>query len=133
MKENQLAKYQKYYSEAGLTDKLKRVAKKAGLKTVYATLLLYYVLLSKQVSVKEKTLIIGALGYLILPLDLIPDAIPLTGFADDFTALLTAIHAIECISRPKWSSKLGSNCKHGSPLSMKKRLKRYSNKLRRSN
>ena len=101
MKENQLAKYQKYYSEAGLTDKLKRFAKKAGLKTVYATLLLYYVLLSKQVSVKEKTLIIGALGYLILPLDLIPDAIPLAGFTDDFTALLTAIHSIRVHITPE--------------------------------
>lgn len=101
MKENKLVKYQKYYTEDGLKHKLKRVAQKAGLKTVYATLLLYYVLISNQVSIREKSLIIGALGYLILPLDLIPDALPVLGFSEDFTALITAIHAVRSHITPQ--------------------------------
>lgn len=93
--------YEKYYSEEGLMDKLKKFAKKAGIKTVYAALLLYYVLLSKDVPLKEKGLIIGALGYLILPIDLIPDAIPVAGFTDDFAALTYAIHAVRCYISPE--------------------------------
>ena len=94
-------KYEKYYSEEGLMDKLKKFAKKAGIKTVYAALLLYYVLLSKDVPLKEKGLIIGALGYLILPVDLIPDAIPVLGFTDDLAALAYAIHAVRSYVSPE--------------------------------
>lgn len=96
-----LEKYEQYYSEEGLMDKLKKFAKKAGIKTVYAALLLYYVLLSKDVPVKEKSLILGALGYLIMPLDLIPDYIPVLGFTDDFAALAYAIHAVRCFISPE--------------------------------
>ena len=92
---------EKYYSEEGLMDKLKKFAKKAGIKTVYAALLLYYVLLSKDVPVKEKGLIIGALGYLILPVDLIPDFIPVAGFTDDLAALAYAIHAVRSYVSPE--------------------------------
>ena len=94
-------KYEKYYSEEGLMDKLKKFAKKAGIKTVYAALLLYYVLLSKDVPVKENGLIIGALGYLILPVDLIPDFIPVAGFTDDLAALAYAIHAVRSYVSPE--------------------------------
>lgn len=93
--------YEKYYSEEDLMDKLKKFAKKAGIKTVYAALLLYYVLLSKDVPLKEKGLIIGALGYLILPVDLIPDAIPIAGFTDDLAALAYAIHAVRSYISPE--------------------------------
>ena len=94
-------KYEKYYSEEGLMDKLKKFAKKAGIKTVYAALLLYYVLLSKDVPLKEKGLIIGALGYLILPVDLIPDGIPVVGFTDDLAALASVIHIVRVFLSPE--------------------------------
>lgn len=37
---------------------------------------------------KDKAIIIGALGYLISPLDVIPDAIPIAGLGDDVAVLL---------------------------------------------
>ena len=40
---------------------------------------------------------LGALGYFILPADLVPDAIPFAGFSDDEFALLLALRTI-------WSS-----------------------------
>jgi uncharacterized membrane protein YkvA (DUF1232 family) len=44
-------------------------------------------------------MIIGALGYFILPLDLIPDAIPTAGFTDDLAALGAIISALaSCIT-----------------------------------
>lgn len=92
--EVQLIKYDKYYSAKKLLEKLKDFALQMGQKAVYAALILYYVLASDKVPMKEKGLIIGALGYLILPVDLVPDAIPLLGFSDDFAALMFAVQSV---------------------------------------
>ena len=43
---------------------------------------------------KAKTLIVGALGYLILPTDMVPDFIPALGFTDDLTALMVALRTL---------------------------------------
>lgn len=90
----ELTKYQKHYSEESLADKIAKVAKKAGVKVIYAALLLYYVLKNPLTPRGDKTKILGALGYFILPLDLIPDAIPVVGFADDLAALTWALYAV---------------------------------------
>ena len=68
-------KYKDKYSPKGFVDKISRIAKRAGSKMVYAALILFYTLESDKVSIKEKAIIIGALGYLISPLDVVPDAI----------------------------------------------------------
>ena len=48
---------------------------------------------------KEKAMIIGTLGYFILPLDLLPDAIAGIGFADDVAALTATVTALaSCIT-----------------------------------
>ncbi len=39
-------------------------------------------------------MIIGSLGYLISPFDLIPDFIPVVGFLDDASALMFAFYRI---------------------------------------
>jgi hypothetical protein len=61
--EKEIVRYEKYYSEEGLADKLLKVAKKAGVKVIYAALLLYYTLLDDAFPPKERLIIIGALGY----------------------------------------------------------------------
>lgn len=62
---------------------LKSLQKKAGSSVLYAVLLLYFTLQKPKVLVKAKTTIIGALGYFILPLDLIPDIALGVGYTDD--------------------------------------------------
>jgi uncharacterized membrane protein YkvA (DUF1232 family) len=82
------AKYRKHYSDTSFWDKLKKVAKIAGMKVVYPALLLQYMMKSEEVSLKTKLILSAALGYFILPIDFIPDFAPLIGFADDLGVLL---------------------------------------------
>ena len=96
-KEVQLQKYEKEYSESNLWEKVKNVAKKAGKEVIYNVLLLYYALQSEKVSAKEKAMIIGALGYFILPVDIIPDVIPVVGYSDDLAILLAVLKLLTCV------------------------------------
>ena len=91
---NNIENYQENYSESKLQRKLTSVARWAGAKVVYAVLLLYYVLRNPNVSMADKSKIYGALGYFILPTDLILDFIPLAGYSDDMAAIMWAIHTI---------------------------------------
>ena len=86
--------YKDKFTQNGFIDKVSRIAKRAGAKLVYAALILYYTLQSDKVSVKDKTLIIGALGYLISPLDVMPDAIPIVGLGDDLSVLISVLHKV---------------------------------------
>ncbi len=89
-----IEKYQEHYSESKFGAKLPRVARKAGSKLVYSVLLLYYVLRSQAVSNADKAKIYGALGYFLLPLDILPDFIPMAGYTDDLTAVIWAVHTV---------------------------------------
>lgn len=90
-------KYAKEYNEEKFWGKIKNVAKKAGIKVIYYALLLFYALKSDNVTMAEKALIIAALGYFILPLDLIPDFIPIVGYGDDAAVLYGLIQKLDCI------------------------------------
>ena len=97
MEENKLPDFMSYkdkFSANGFVEKISRIAKRAGAKLVYVALVLYYTLQSDKVSVKDKAVIIGALGYLISPLDLIPDAFPIAGLTDDLTVLLFVLKKV---------------------------------------
>lgn len=82
-----LAKYSAYYNPDTLFDKIKKFAKKAGMKTVHLVLILYYATFDKRLPVKDRLMVMAALGYFIMPIDFIPDAL-FGGFADDAAALL---------------------------------------------
>lgn len=79
--------YQKHYSDSGFWKKVKKL----GGNVLKPALQLFYVMKSSDVPFTIKTSIIGALGYLILPLDLVPDFIPVAGYADDLAALLAVV------------------------------------------
>lgn len=89
--EKEMEKASKNYSDDKFWEKLKKFAKKAGSSVVYAVLLLYYTLQKPQVPAKAKAIIIGALGYFILPFDLIPDIAVGLGYTDDLGALGIAL------------------------------------------
>ena len=93
-KPKDVEKYQVNHPENKLLRKLSSAAKWAGAKVVYAVLLLYYVLRSPNISAADKSKIYGALGYFILPTDLVLDFIPMMGYTDDMAALLWALHTV---------------------------------------
>ncbi len=66
----------------------------AGRKTILTALTLFYCLQDRDTPRWAKGVIIGALGYLILPMDLIPDVIPGIGYADDWGALVAALATV---------------------------------------
>ena len=86
--------YANRFSQSDFVEKISRIAKRAGAKLVYAALILYYTLQSDKVSKTDKAIIMGALGYMISPLDVIPDAIPIAGLTDDLAVLLYVLKKV---------------------------------------
>jgi len=86
--------YANKFSQSEFVEKIARIAKRAGAKLVYAALILFYTLQSNKVSNADKAVIIGALGYMISPLDVIPDAIPIAGLTDDLAVILYVLKKV---------------------------------------
>ncbi len=97
--------FERHYDEKGFWKKLAKVAAQVGSKVLYPALQLYYLLQSKDVPKSAKTLIVGALGYLILPTDLVPDFIPALGFTDDLTALMVVLRNLYKYVTPEISAR----------------------------
>ena len=84
----EVEKYGTYYSENKFWQKVQRVAKKVGATVIRPVFQLYYLLHDKDVPLQHKAYIIGALGYFILPFDLIPEGLlPVIGFTDDVAVM----------------------------------------------
>ena len=86
--------YSNKFTSSDFIEKISRIAKRAGAKLVYSAFILYYTLQSDKIPVKDKAIIIGALGYLISPLDVIPDAIPIAGLGDDLAVLVYVLNKV---------------------------------------
>ncbi len=94
-------KYAKEYSDSKLEGKLAKFAKRAGKGLVLNVLKLYYAMKLGKVNAKQIAIILGALGYFIAPIDVIPDFIPGAGFIDDMAILVAAIKVISACSDPE--------------------------------
>lgn len=87
----ELIKYENKYSQAGFMKKIKKYGKVIGLGAIYKALQLWYVMQKPEVPASTKVIIMGALGYLISPLDFIPDLTPILGYSDDIVAITYAL------------------------------------------
>ena len=92
--DNERQGYGKEYSDAGFWDKLVRYARIAGQEVIEKALQLYYAAEHPNTPTWAKTVIYGALGYLIFPLDALPDVTPMVGYADDLGVLAAAIATV---------------------------------------
>ena len=97
--------FSRRYSEEGFWDKLFRFAKTAGSEVVERALQLYYAAQDPQTPMWAKTVIYGALGYFITPLDAIPDVIPGAGYSDDLGALVMALATVMMYITPEVKAK----------------------------
>ncbi|MBW4659374.1 MAG: DUF1232 domain-containing protein [Drouetiella hepatica Uher 2000/2452] len=85
--------------EQGFWQKLRDFAKIAGKEVIEKALILLYAAQRPETPLWAKTVIYSALAYFILPTDLIPDFVPVTGYADDLATLVTALGAVAmCIT-----------------------------------
>ena len=78
--------------------KLKRVA--AHIPFAEELLAAYYCAFDRETPLPVKATLVGALAYFILPVDAIPDVLPVIGFTDDAAVLATAIKLVASHIRP---------------------------------
>lgn len=93
--DKELQKYEKNFSESDLLHKLAKYGKAIGLELLYKIAQLWFVMQQPDVPAATKALIMGALGYLISPLDFIPDLTPVLGYSDDFVAITFALIRVQ--------------------------------------
>ncbi len=86
--------YESGYSESSFWGKCRGAFKTAGAEVIERALWLFYALKRPETPFWAKTAIVGALGYFISPIDVIPDAIPILGFTDDLGVLVAAVGAV---------------------------------------
>lgn len=84
-------KYKGEYSDSAFWKKLKTILSKASQELLVTALTLFYAMKDSETPTWVKAVAIGALGYLILPFDLIPDFIPVVGLTDDLAVLVAAL------------------------------------------
>ncbi|MEK5037822.1 YkvA family protein [Sporosarcina sp. FSL K6-3457] len=92
--ESTIATTDNHYSDKKFWDKVKNYGKQAGKQTIYYSLLLFYTAKSPTVPKSSKMIVVGALSYLIFPVDLIPDFIPVVGLVDDASVIAAAVMKI---------------------------------------
>ena len=97
--------YKKNFNDKDFWKKLRRMAYKVGSKMIYYALVLYYTFTDENTPAKYKAVIAGALGYFILPVDLIPDFFPFTGMVDDWAALVAAVTYVATAITPDIKAK----------------------------
>ncbi|MCB1394104.1 MULTISPECIES: YkvA family protein [unclassified Nitrobacter] len=79
--------------------KLKRVV--ANLPFAEDLLAAYYCAFDKQTPRHVQASLLGAIAYFILPLDFVPDMLPVLGFTDDAAVLATAIRIVAAHITPE--------------------------------
>lgn len=94
-----------WYSAPSFWRTLRKAALSAGRKTLLTALTLFYCLQDRDTPAWAKGVIVGALGYLVLPVDLIPDMIPGVGYSDDWGALVAALGTVAAYIKEEHKTK----------------------------
>ena len=81
-------------------------AKRLGAALPFAEDLLaaYYCAFDRNTPLQVKAVLAGAIAYFVLPIDAVPDMLPLIGFTDDAAVLATAIKLVASNIRPEHRS-----------------------------
>lgn len=86
--------FQDEFSDKGFWNKAITFSKTAGREVLEKALWLYYAAQNPATPAWARSIIYGALGYFIIPLDAIADLTPMVGFADDLGVLVAAVATV---------------------------------------
>ena len=87
--------YEGYYSESGFRAFVGRMSHR--FPPVRMAVAMFYALKDPKTPVWAKVVITAVLGYVVCPVDLIPDAIPVVGLSDDAAAVAAAYGVVSSI------------------------------------
>jgi len=90
--DNASAKRDEERVRRGFWPKAKRVA--AKLPFAEDLLAAYYAAFDRETPLQVKAALLGALAYFVLPVDAMPDILPMLGYTDDALVLVTAIRLV---------------------------------------
>ena len=93
--EKELQKYEQHYNDSSFLDKVTKYGKLIGINALYKAVQLWFVMQKPDVPAATKAVFMGALGYLIAPLDFLPDLMPVLGYTDDFVAITFALIKVQ--------------------------------------
>ena len=82
------------FSVRGFWAVVLKLSKRGGRKVMESGLTLFFCLKDADTPKWAKSVIVGALGYLIFPMDFLPDAILGLGFTDDWSVILGAMATV---------------------------------------
>lgn len=101
MDHDQYGKYRQHYSDSAFQEKLAGIG---GTVREHA-LLLYLLLKDPRTPAWVIILVIAVLGYLIWPMDVVPDVVPLVGYTDDLAAMASVLVTLENFITPEMRQK----------------------------
>ena len=84
---------------AGFWPKVARVA--ARIPFAEDLLAAYYCAFDRNTPNHVRVILLGALAYFVMPIDVVPDLLPMFGFADDAAVLAAALKAVSDAIRPE--------------------------------
>lgn len=89
------------YTEPGFWSKVRSSAARMGRVGLGHALAMFQALKDADTPARAKAIIVGALGYFVMPLDLIPDLTPIIGFSDDLAVVASAYLAVALHIKPE--------------------------------
>jgi uncharacterized membrane protein YkvA (DUF1232 family) len=89
-------KYQSKFKEIKFLQFLNRKFKSLSVQLVYKSFLMFYAFKRKETPYWAKNIVLGTLGYILSPIDMLPDLTPLFGYTDDISVLSYGLVMISC-------------------------------------
>ena len=113
------------FNEGSFWNKLSSLKSRVGHPPLVLALKAYFVMIDSNTPIGAKLTVMGALGYLIMPFDLIADFVPIVGLSDDAAALTAALAMVAAHVKPEHAERaerqadiiLGTTATPAKPLS----------------
>lgn len=89
-----IIKYESEFSDNKFWKKTLNIIKNVSVGVIEKALILYYSAKDESTPKWAKSVVYGSLGYLIFPLDAIPDILPGVGYTDDISVIIAAFSTV---------------------------------------